>query len=214
MAPIAGNKPLATPTASAKHMPLTMSELDRTSRGSNPFKLAPMSGTATAARSIPRVPPTTEMANDSPRMRNNRARSGKPTALNMAISPVRSRTDIAMVLPVTRSRVKKTTQAGFKVISHAAQFDRTSFRQTSGEDFIIDLFALSQCRSIVGSGESNVLRAAAYIGGQRSWKLAIPSEAQDADLRLYERGREITERIFKKDSEAIRAGLAARGVSS
>ena len=33
----------------------------------------------------------------------------KPTVFSTASSPVRSRTDIAMVLPVTSSRVKKTT---------------------------------------------------------------------------------------------------------
>ena len=41
--------------------------------------------------------------------RRARSRRAKPTVFSTASSPVRSRTDMAMVLPVTSSRVKNTT---------------------------------------------------------------------------------------------------------
>lgn len=62
---------------------------------------------------------------------------------------------------------------GIRVISHRAVFDKTRLRQTSADDFIVDLFGLSKCAHIVGSGESNVLRAASYIGGGKSWTMAL-----------------------------------------
>jgi len=61
-----------------------------------------------------------------------------------------------------------------RVISNAAIFFKERFRQTSAEDFIVDLFSLSKCKHIIGSGESSVIRAAAYIGGRKSWSLALP----------------------------------------
>ena len=49
------------------------------------------------------------MISDSARTKKRMERSLKPMALRTASSPMRSRTEMAMVLPVTSSRVKKTT---------------------------------------------------------------------------------------------------------
>src|SRR6266851_4942384 len=49
------------------------------------------------------------MATDSARTKKRTARPEKPMAFRTASSEVRSRTEIAMVLPVTKSSVKKTT---------------------------------------------------------------------------------------------------------
>jgi len=61
------------------------------------------------ARPRPRRPPTSAMVRASARTKNNTDRSVKPMALSTASSPTRSRTEMAMVLPVTSKRVKKTT---------------------------------------------------------------------------------------------------------
>jgi len=44
-------------------------------------------------------------------------------------------------------------------------YDDKQFRQTSTEDFLIDLFSLSRCRQIVGSIDSGVPWTASKIGG-------------------------------------------------
>jgi hypothetical protein len=46
-----------------------------------------------------------------------------------------------------------------------AVYDENKFRQTSGEDFLIDLFSLARCKQIVGSIDSGVPWTAAKIGG-------------------------------------------------
>ena len=61
------------------------------------------------ARARPRPPPSRATSTDSAMTSPSTAQSGKPTVLSTASSPVRSRTAMAIVFPVTRSRVKKTT---------------------------------------------------------------------------------------------------------
>ena len=51
----------------------------------------------------------TPSSSDSAITRTSTTRSPKPTVLSTASSPVRSRTEMAMVLPVTSSSVKNTT---------------------------------------------------------------------------------------------------------
>ena len=55
------------------------------------------------------APPTAATISVSTSTRPTTKPSVKPTVLSTASSPVRSRTDMAMVLPVTSSRVKNTT---------------------------------------------------------------------------------------------------------
>ena len=61
------------------------------------------------ASARPSAPPSAAMSSDSASTRPSTKRSEKPTVLSTASSPVRSRTAMAMVLPVTSSRVKNTT---------------------------------------------------------------------------------------------------------
>ena len=61
------------------------------------------------ARPIPRTPPIAATSTDSIKTSASTDASVNPTVLRMASSPVRSRTEVAMVLPVTSSRVKNTT---------------------------------------------------------------------------------------------------------
>lgn len=58
---------------------------------------------------------------------------------------------------------------GLMVIANEAEFDANKFRQTSGEDLSIDLFALSQCRVIVGMARSMVVKAASHIRGKKNY---------------------------------------------
>ena len=62
----------------------------------------------------------------------------------------------------TRQLAKKK----YTVIANNALFDSSKFRQTSGEDFIVDLFALAQCGVIVMTLSSGVAEAAARINGK------------------------------------------------
>ena len=66
--------------------------------------------TRSRARRRPNPPPMAAMRSDSSRTRPITSVSPNPSDFSTASSPVRSRTAIAMVLPVTRSRVKKTTE--------------------------------------------------------------------------------------------------------
>jgi hypothetical protein len=51
------------------------------------------------------------------------------------------------------------------LLNSYAVYDENQFRQTSGEDFLIDLFSLARCRQIVGSINSGIPFTAARIGG-------------------------------------------------
>ena len=57
----------------------------------------------------PGAPPSTAIRQDSASTRPSTPRSVKPSVLSTASSPIRSRTDCAMVLPATSRMVKKTT---------------------------------------------------------------------------------------------------------
>jgi hypothetical protein len=52
------------------------------------------------------------------------------------------------------------------VIANNSFFDSNKFRQTSGEDFIIDLFALARCGVIIQTIPSGVVDTAARINGK------------------------------------------------
>lgn len=54
---------------------------------------------------------------------------------------------------------------GYAVLSNDARFDTARFRQTSGDDFIVDLFSLSRCRQIVGTVYSGVVITASLHAG-------------------------------------------------
>ncbi|HEX7705632.1 MAG TPA: hypothetical protein VF701_04145 [Thermoanaerobaculia bacterium] len=56
---------------------------------------------------------------------------------------------------------------GFRVVMHEATFHPGALRQTSGEDFIVDLFALARCGEILGTTPSNVVSTADWISGRR-----------------------------------------------
>jgi len=76
--------------------------------GSRPAMARPSTGIATIASSKP-TQPARAITIDSPRMNPRTRRSGNPMALSTPSSFVRSRTEIAIVFPVTSKSVKKTT---------------------------------------------------------------------------------------------------------
>ncbi len=59
-------------------------------------------------------------------------------------------------------------EAGCMVVMHAAAFDASRLRQTSGDDFAVDLFALARCRAIIGTTRSGVVRSATWMSGRRT----------------------------------------------
>lgn len=63
---------------------------------------------------------------------------------------------------------RKLREAGCTVVMHAAAFDPSRLRQTSGDDFAVDLFALARCRTIIGTTRSGVVRAATWISGRQT----------------------------------------------
>src|SRR6202790_3344693 len=82
---------------------------DKSKGGKSPFSPAPTTGIASTAKPRPSSPPIRAITSDSARTKKSTKRSVNPIAFSTASSPVRSRTEIAMVLPVTSSKVKKTT---------------------------------------------------------------------------------------------------------
>src|SRR5271170_1188551 len=109
MALIPGINPLIMPTAKASANPEKRMMGESTRLGKSPLSAVASAGMDTIASSRPITPPMMAIISDSEITNRSTARSEKPMALNTASSPVRSRTEMAMVLPVTRRRVKKTT---------------------------------------------------------------------------------------------------------
>lgn len=69
--------------------------------------------------------------------------------------------------PAKTAWIKKLQSKGWRIVSHRAAYEGDKLRQTSGEDFIVDLFSLARCRVIVGTTRSGVVRSAAWIGGAK-----------------------------------------------
>src|SRR6185312_10000992 len=108
IAPNPGRIALANPTARAAATPEISTLGDISSAGSRPAIARLRTGTANSASRSP-IQPSTAITSDSLKMNPSTARSEKPIAFRMAISGVRSRTEMAMVFPVTSNKVKKTT---------------------------------------------------------------------------------------------------------
>ena len=53
---------------------------------------------------------------------------------------------------------------GLEVISHDAEFCTEQLRQTSANDFFVDLFSLARCGAIVGNARSGVVTTAGRMG--------------------------------------------------
>jgi len=76
---------------------------------------------------------------------------------------------------------RRLAAEGIRVVAHEAKFRPDALRQTSGEDFIVDLFALARCGAIVGTTPSYVVRTADWIRGRpksvfaayRSWRYQL-----------------------------------------
>jgi len=65
-----------------------------------------------------------------------------------------------------RQWASRLAEMGYDCVFNPAQFDRTKMRQTSGEDFVLDLFGLARCDAIVAGGPSGVYYAACWINGR------------------------------------------------
>jgi len=61
----------------------------------------------------------------------------------------------------------------YDVITSEAKFNKDSFRQTSGEDFIIDLFSLARCSRIICTVHSGVPISSSYINGSSRYSIAF-----------------------------------------
>jgi hypothetical protein len=60
-------------------------------------------------------------------------------------------------------------KTGYHVITNNTRFNGSNFRQTSGEDFVIDLFSLAKCNYIIGTVYSGIPISAAYINGSSKY---------------------------------------------
>jgi hypothetical protein len=58
---------------------------------------------------------------------------------------------------------------GAIVLTHSAHYRKDRLRQTSGEDFVIELFALAKCGVVIGATRSGVMRTAVWMSGKRRW---------------------------------------------
>ena len=67
----------------------------------------------------------------------------------------------------------KLRKMGCKVISNGSHYSKDHFRETSGEDFITDLFSLSRCGRLIGTVDSGVVICAAYINGSSEYSFAF-----------------------------------------
>jgi len=62
---------------------------------------------------------------------------------------------------------QRLAERGIRVLSNRGTlFDETRMRQTSGRDFVVDLFALSRCKVLVGTINSGVPVTASLIAGR------------------------------------------------
>ena len=77
--------------------------------GNKPFRAAPSAGIARSARPRPSNPPISAIVRDSASTKKEDPTVLEPDGLQHGEFAVRSRTEIAMVLPVTSSSVKNTT---------------------------------------------------------------------------------------------------------
>ena len=109
IAPIAGMMPLMSPTVNARANPMTSAVFGTLKNGRHVGQRDCAKRQSSWPPAMPSPPPISEISNDSAMTKNNTKRSENPTAFKTASSPVRSRTAMAMVLPVISSKVKKTT---------------------------------------------------------------------------------------------------------
>ena len=146
-----GSSPLTMPTSSAVAKPTDKIAGERMSVGSSPLRAAARTGIASIARPKPSSPPTKEMITASASTKKRIRRSLKPMALSVPSSLMRSRTEMAMVFPVTSSKVKKTTAPMVRIrnsmlpncLTHpAANWDSVSVLVSKGELANISSMAL------------------------------------------------------------------------
>ncbi len=67
---------------------------------------------------------------------------------------------------------RRLREMGYRVLSNDARYASDQFRQTSGEDFVTDLFSLAKCGGIIGTVDSGVPICAAYINGSGRYAFA------------------------------------------
>jgi hypothetical protein len=107
-----------------------------------------------------------------------------PSEINLSeLEQVEKRTTYAIQSALKKNRLKRVylatdcSKARFAwknkleswgvtvLLNPYAVYDENQFRQTDGEDFLIDLFSLARCRQIVGSINSGIPLTASRIGG-------------------------------------------------
>ena len=66
---------------------------------------------------------------------------------------------------IFKKKLKEKLKNKFKFIERNIKFNKKKFRQTSGEDFIIDLFAMSKSSLIISSTGGNVPYSSNLISG-------------------------------------------------
>jgi len=67
----------------------------------------------------------------------------------------------------------KLREIGCTVISNDSHYSKDHFRETNGEDFIMDLFSLARCKSMIGTVDSGVVICASYINGSSEYSFAF-----------------------------------------
>lgn len=89
---------------------------------------------------------------------------------------------------------------GLPVLEHRTFFDGAQFRHTSGFDYFVDLFALSQCGALVVGRTSGVGLAARYIGGisdvTRPPRPRLPESVRQVQIGFFALARRLAGRTF------------------
>lgn len=68
--------------------------------------------------------------------------------------------------------IERFQNLGVEVIAHEAIFDKQQLRQTSGSDFLVDLFALARCSRVIGTTWSGVVLTSVWMRGGRQLTFA------------------------------------------
>lgn len=66
-----------------------------------------------------------------------------------------------------RNRIINSLDKKFKIINKSQNFKKAKLRQTSGEDFVVDLFVMSNSKSIISTTGGNVPLTALLISAKR-----------------------------------------------
>jgi len=93
--------------------------------------------------------------------------------------------------------IERITGAGYQVISQNSHYNLGALRQTSGEDFVVDLFALARCQRRLGTLCSGVVWTADWMNGIYTTEFVSRKMLGPALVNLL---RKISHKLFGSSS--------------